>query len=61
MYVKKENDREPYKIIITAEEMKEAFRNPISNEIFREALISKLMDIYFQSRGITYTEADNEK
>ena len=61
MYVKQTNDREPYQIIITKKEMKEAFSNPVAYELFRQALISQIMNIYYQSREITYTEADNDK
>lgn len=55
MYVKKQTDKDPYQIIITDKELKEAFRNPVTYELFRQALLSQIMSIYFQSRGI-YTD-----
>lgn len=61
MYVKKTSDREPYQVIFTEKELKEAFKNPVSYELFRQALISQVLGIYYQSRDLhTYdAEADN--
>lgn len=60
MYVKKQNDREPYQIVITEKEIKEAFRNPISYELFRQALMSQIIDVYYQSRDLhTYDVEDD--
>lgn len=61
MYIKKQNDKEPYQVIITEKEMKEAFRNPVTYELFRQALISQIMDIYYQSRCIRYEVEENEE
>ena len=55
MYVKKQTDKDPYQIIITDKELKEAFRNPVTYELFRQALLSQVMSIYYQSRAI-YTD-----
>ena len=63
MYIKKLTDRDPYQIIITDKEVKEAFRNPVSYELFRQALMSQIISIYYQSRDLhTYDieEADND-
>lgn len=46
MYIKQTNDNEPYIIVITKEEMKEAFKNPVSYELFRQTLISLVIMIY---------------
>lgn len=46
MYVKKTSDREPYQIIFTEKELKEAFRNPVTYEMFKQALISQILGIY---------------
>lgn len=51
MYVKKQSDNEPYQIIINEKEMKEAFRNPVSYELFRQALMSQLLEIYYKSKN----------
>ena len=50
MYVKKTSDREPYQVIVTKKELKEAFKNRVSYELFRQALISQVLVIDYQSR-----------
>lgn len=63
MYVKKQTDRDPYQIIFTDKEIKEAFRNPVSYELFRQALMSQIISIYYQLRDLykyDIEEADNE-
>lgn len=54
MYVKKQTDRDPYQIIFTDKEIKEAFRNPVSYELFRQALMSLLLEICFKSKKSFY-------
>ena len=51
MYIKKQTYKDPYQIIITDKEIKEAFRNPVSYELFRQALMSQLIEIYYQSKN----------
>ena len=46
MYIKQTKADEPYNIIITKEEMKEAFRNPVSYEMFKQALITHILLAY---------------
>lgn len=52
MYVKRNTDKDPYQIIVTEKEVKEAFRNPVNYEMFRQALTSQIMHIYYQSRAV---------
>ena len=60
MYVKKANDREPYQIILTEKEIKESFRNPVTYELFKQALISQILDIYYQSRDLHTYDAEDD-
>lgn len=46
MYIKQQTENDPYIIVISKAEMKEAFRNPVSYELFKQALISKILMIY---------------
>ena len=46
MYIKQQNENDPYVIVISKAEMKEAFRNPVSYELFKQTLISKIIMIY---------------
>ena len=57
MYVKRQTDKDPYQIIITEKELKEAFSNPVNYEMFKQALTSQIMNIYYQSRAI-YTNCE---
>ena len=50
MYVKKTSDREPYQVIFTEKELKEAFKSPVTYELFKQALISQILGIYYQAR-----------
>lgn len=51
MYIKQQNENDPYVIVISKAEMKEAFRNPVSYELFKQALISKIIMIYNKENG----------
>ena len=51
MYIKQDNEYDPYVIIISKAEMKEAFRNPVSYELFKQALISKILMVYNKEKG----------
>ena len=59
MYIKKQTDRDPYQIIFTDKEIKEAFRNPVSYELFKQALISQIISIYYQARDL-HTEVEDD-
>lgn len=50
MYVKKPSHTEPYQVIFTEKELKEAFKSPITFELFKQALISQILGIYYQAR-----------
>ena len=43
MYIRQTTDKDPYVIVVTKEELKEAFRSPISYELFRQAIMSELI------------------
>ena len=56
MYIKQTTKDDPYVIVVTKEEMKEAFKSPVSYELFRQAIMSLLIENNIKER-----EADNDK
>lgn len=56
MYIKQTTKDDPYVVVVTKEEMKEAFKSPESYELFRLAIMSLLIEINIKAR-----EEDNDK
>ena len=46
MYTKQQTTKDPYTIIITKEEIMEAFRSPETYELFKQALTSQILLAY---------------
>lgn len=51
MYIKQTSDKDPYMVVITKEEMKEAFRSPVSYELFRQAIMSQILMASLNEKG----------
>ena len=50
MHIRQQTPKDPYTIVITKEEMKEAFRSPVSYELFRQTLLSQILMVHLKEK-----------